>query len=274
VTELARDVPPGAGDIGGAGGAVRRAPGSVQSVGRALRVLDAVAAGPDGASARDLAHGLGLTLPTTYHLLTTLIDAGYVVHLEQEHRYALGYKVRMLEQALCRQLAVPQRVADVIRALHDGADAAAYYAVYRNNEVVLVHVVDSSRRPRIELLDVGYHEAAHATAFGKVMLAALDDEQRRSYLARAGMGRVTPRTIVDLATLERQLEHVRATSMAMDLEEFQPGVACLASPVPARGGAVTSVVAVSMPAGEFLQRRWDLERAVRQAATTVGSLLR
>jgi DNA-binding IclR family transcriptional regulator len=246
----------------------------VQSVGRALRVLEAAGCLPGGLSAREIATAAELPLPTTYHLLSTLIEAGYVVHLEREHRYALGYKVRLLEQALCRQLAVPARVADAVRALHEDADAAAYYAVYRNLEVVLAHVVDSPRRPRIQLLDVGFHEAAHATAFGKVMLAAMDADTRRAYLARTGLPRVTPRTVVQPALLERQLDHVRESSVAMELEEFQVGVACLASPVYSAGGAVASVVAISLPADEFLDRRWAIERAVRRAATTVARALR
>jgi DNA-binding IclR family transcriptional regulator len=237
-------------------------------------VLEAVGALPGGLSAKEIATAADLPLPTTYHLLTTLVEAGYVVHLEREHRFALGYKVRVLEQALCRQLAVPDRVAEAVRALHEDADAAAYYAVYRNNEVVLAHVVDSPRRPRIQLLDVGFHEAAHATAFGKVMLAAMEPEDRREYLNRAGMGRITPRTITEPATLERQLHHVRDSSIAMELEEFQLGVACLASGVYSPGGAVTSVLAISLPAVEFLIRRWTIEHAVRRAAGTVARLLR
>jgi DNA-binding IclR family transcriptional regulator len=181
--------------------------------------------------------------------------------------------VRLLDQALHRQLAVPRAVAGVLRALHERADAAAYYAIYRNDEIVLAHVEDSAQRPRIQLLDVGFHRAAHATAFGKVMLAAKEPADRRQYLATTGMAPITPCTVTDPVVLEAQLSHVREVSAALELEEFRPGVACLASPVRAAGGAVAAAVAISLPAPEFLARRWDVERAVRQSATVLSRML-
>ena len=110
--------------------------GSVQSVTRALAALELVAASRRGVTARELARHLGIALPSAYHLLVTLTDAGYLLHLAGEHRYALGYRVRLLEQGLERQMEVPGLVAEAIRRLHLEADAAAYYAVYREVDVV------------------------------------------------------------------------------------------------------------------------------------------
>lgn len=243
--------------------------GSVQSVGRALTALELVAASREGVTARELATHLGLALPTTYHLLATLTDAGYLLHLAGEHRYALGYRVRLLEQGLQRQMEVPAPVADAIRRLHAEADAAAYYAVYREVEVVIAHVVDSERRPRVRVLDVGFHEATHATAFGKVMLAAMDPDERALYLTRRGLRQCTDRTIVDRGVLEKHLDQVRRSGVALEIGEFQPGLSCLAAPVRSRAGTVVASVAVSMPSAWFGQRRWHLEGAVRRGALAV-----
>src|SRR5262245_42058098 len=158
-----------------------------------------------------------MAVPSVYHVLTTLIEAGYVVHLSQEHRYGLGYRVRMLDRALHRQLAVDDDVAEVVRRLHVEADAAAYYAVYRDYDVVVVHVADSPRRPRIRALDVGFHDSAHATAFGKVMLAGMAPEQRDAYLEAAGLSPLTEATIVDRDRLESQLRHVHEANIALEM---------------------------------------------------------
>ncbi|WP_243790077.1 IclR family transcriptional regulator [Saccharopolyspora gloriosae] len=243
--------------------------GTLQSVGRALRVLEAIAASPCGISAKDLAAELDLTLPTTYHLLTTLVEAGHVVHLTEQHVFALGYKARFLGQALSRQLAVQPEIAGAIRRLHQHADAAAYYAIYRDTEVVIAHVEDSDRRPRVQPLDVGFHQAAHATAFGKIMLAAMAPEQRARYLEQAGMVPCTPSTIRTAAALEDHLSHVHQSQIALEIAEFQPGLACMASPVFDPAGCVTASVAISLPIAEFRARRWAVERAVRQGAVRV-----
>jgi len=242
-----------------------RAP-RVQSVDRALQVLEAVGSHPDGLAAKEVARRLGLTLPTTYHLLTTLADAGYVAHLPVEHRYALGNRIRELEVQLCRQLAVPDGIAIIVRELRDRADAAAYYAVYRSDEVVVSHVEDSARRPRMTPLGVGFHEAPHATAFGKVMLAAMAPAARRALLETLPRLQLTRRTITDPTMLESHLRHVRDSRVALEIEEFQPGWACLASSVHAPAGAVVAAVAVSVPAREFPKRRWAIEHAVRRSA--------
>jgi DNA-binding IclR family transcriptional regulator len=248
--------------------------GNVQSVSRALRLLEYVAGRRDGATAKEIAAHLDLAVPSVYHLLATLTDAGYMVHLSHQHRYGLGYRVRLLDQGLALQLEVPAAVAGAIRRLHAEADAAAYYAVYREVDVVIAHVVDSERRPRVQVLDVGFHEATHATAFGKVMLAAMDRAERSAYLDRVGLRRCTVRTIVDRGALDVHLEHVRQANMALEIGEFQDGLACLASPVRSPGGVVVASVAVSVPTQEFAGRRWELDRAVRQGAMAITRALR
>jgi DNA-binding IclR family transcriptional regulator len=248
-------------------------PGTVQSVSRALQLLEYVADSPSGVSAKQVAEHLGLALPTAYHLLATLTECGYLVHLTGEHSYALGYQVRVLEHGLTRQLQAPGPVAAAIRSLHSTADAAAYYAIHRDVEIVVAHVVDSERRPRVRVLDIGFNEAAHATAFGKVMLAAMAPEQRREYLARAGLRRCTPRTMVDLDDLEVHLAQVRDSGVALEIGEFRSGLSCLAAPVRSRSGGVVGSVAISLESDEFADRRWQLERAVRHGAMTVTRAL-
>ena len=243
--------------------------GSLQSVTRAMRLLELVAAHRDGVSAKQAAEQLEMALPSVYHLLATLTGSGYLMHRAHDHRYVLGYRVRLLEQGLVRQLTVPPLVAAAIRQTHKDADAAAYYAVYRSVEVVVAHVVDSQRRPRVQVLDVGFHEATHATAFGKVMLAAMDPPRRAEYLAAAGLRAITTRTITDRAELEAHLSQIRESGVALEVGEFQDGLSCLASPVRSSAGVVVGSVAISLPSAEFTKRRWPVERAVRHAAMTV-----
>src|SRR5262249_35970942 len=124
------------------------------------------------------------------------------------------------------------------------------------------------------VLDAGCHEAAHATAFGKVMLAAMDGAGRAAYLERAGLRRRTARTITDRHALELHLEHVRRSGVALEIGEFQDGLACLAAPVRSPAGALVAAVAVSAPVPEFAGRRWELERAVRHGAMATTRVLR
>jgi Fe2+ or Zn2+ uptake regulation protein len=97
--------------------------GLLRSVERAMRVLDHVAGAPGPLAAKDIARNLGLTLPTTYHLLTTLVRRGYVVRLAVEHAYALGHRVDDLARGLRRHTAGDALDGFIIRACKRAAPA-------------------------------------------------------------------------------------------------------------------------------------------------------
>jgi DNA-binding IclR family transcriptional regulator len=236
-------------------------------------VLEIVASAGDGVTAKAVARRSGFKLSTTYHLLNTLVHEGYLVRLSNSHGYGLGYKVSGLNTQLCSELDAGPDVHQALHALHTRAGAPVYYTVFRDSEVVIAAVADSPEIPRAEPLDLGFHEAPHATAFGKVMLAAKEDRDRRDYLDGGGLAKLTDRTITKWSDLEAELTHVRDAGMALEIEEFQPELACLGAPVIGRGGEITGAIALSVPAPEFSGRRWALERAARYGAARVSRLL-
>jgi DNA-binding IclR family transcriptional regulator len=240
--------------------------GLLQSVERAMRVLDHIAASPGPVAARDVATTLGLTLPTTYHLLTTLVTGGYLVHLPEEKAYALGHRVDDLARGLHRQIAVPPEVRRVAAVVHQQARAAAYYAAFRDAEMIVAHVAECPEHPRIQPLDVGFHQAPHATAFGKLMLATLPPPEREILLEHTGTPVVTPATVTDRSLLGRQLRQVTGTGLALEVDEFQAGLSCMAAPVTDAAGRFVGAVAISMPTTRLRADRWTAERAVRLGA--------
>lgn len=251
----------------------RRPSGLIGSAQRAFRVLEVVASAGDGITAKAVARRTGFKLSTTYHLLNTLVHEGYLIRLGHGRGFGLGYKLGGLYHRLCAELDVDQVLSEELRELHQRAEAAAYYTVFRDTDLVVAAVADSPRFPRAKPLDFGFHEAAHATAFGKVLLSALPARQRHEYLASAGMPRLTERTRVRVRELDSELEQVRHAGMALDVEEFQPELACLSAPVLAADGAVLGAIAFSVPVGEFADRRWELERAARAGAARFARLL-
>jgi DNA-binding IclR family transcriptional regulator len=243
--------------------------GSVQ---RALRVLEVVADNPDGIAAKAIARRLGVGLSTAYHVLNTLVAEGYVVHLGAAG-FGLGYKIPALYRSLHTKLGVTPAVEEALREVHERARAAVYFAVYRGSDVVVAHVVDSATTPRVEPLDVGFNEAAHALAFGKVMLASLPPAAWREYVEDHELAPITSRTITGRQALEREFAQVAMAGLATDVEEFRPGLACMAAPVVNREGAVVGCVSLSVPAPTFAARRPVLEQAVRQGARRTSRAL-
>jgi IclR family transcriptional regulator, acetate operon repressor len=201
-------------------------PTLIQSVQRALRLLEVVAERDGRAHAKELSRAAGLTLPTTYHLLRTLTHEGYLRRLD-EGTYVLGDRLDVVlrDGSAARTAARARRT---LESLRDELDSAVYLASYDHGEIVIVEIVDSPKAPRIDLW-VGIHDAAHATALGKCILGQLDDGTREAYLAGHPLHDLTPNTVVDRRRLQAQLA-VSAT-VAVDDQEYALGVGCLAVPV-------------------------------------------
>jgi DNA-binding IclR family transcriptional regulator len=240
----------------------RRGGAGIQSAERALRILELVGAAPTGLTAAEIAERLGLGQSTTYRLLATLQHEDYLARQPGEHRYILGRSVDELGRALQVQLVATDPVRAVLRALHDAVHAPAYLTVFRG---------DSPEHPRIGQLHVGFAEASHTTAFGKLMLASRDDAAVARFLERRGAARLTASSITDAAVLRDQLDEVRAQQLAVEVEEYLPKLACIAAPVRSPAGRVVGAVSVSVSAKDLPSRAWELERAVRRGAWQVSA---
>jgi IclR family transcriptional regulator, acetate operon repressor len=242
------------------------------SITRALRVVEAVAAAGDGVTAKAIARRLGCPLPTVYRALGTLVEEGYLVRLHDVRGYGLGYRVAELHRSLTDQVRPSSTMRTVLRELHTAARAAAHLMVFRDVELVVAHVDDCADHPRPERLRVGEPTAAHATAAGKVMLAGLKQARLAELLARTGLPRLGPHTVDDRRALDRELMRIRSDGAAVEVEEFEAGLAGVAAPVLGADGEVHASLGVSVSRAAFAGRRWQLERAVRAAADRASLL--
>lgn len=250
-----------------------RDPG-VATVEKALAILEIVAE-RSGASAREVSDALGYPLPTVYRLMQALVQSDYLLHLKGQHRFELGYKLDRLGVSLHRQIGIPSTVRAEIARLHNLARTAAYFAVYRGSDVVVAFVVDSPLFPRLTPLNFGFHQAAHATAFGKILLSGMSSEQRDQYLEVHGMTKLTATTATERTVLDDELRQVAQSGIAWELEEFVPGQCCAAIGVRNGAGMIVGSVAISAPAAEFTAgRKREIERLLRDTSNQVSRYYR
>ncbi|GHB69793.1 transcriptional regulator [Streptomyces viridiviolaceus] len=203
-------------------------PTLITSVQRAFRLLETVGAHECGAPAKQLARETGLALATTYHLLRTLAHDGYVRKLE-DGSFVLGERLGALHDVSGTQ-SLLSRVRPMLGSLRDNLSAAAYLTFYEDGEIRVAEIVDGPQAPRAELW-VGFADAGHATALGKCVLRALDDEARQEYLSRHSLADLTPRTITHRGELLRRLDAFPDDQTVTDLEEYSLGTVCVAVPV-------------------------------------------
>lgn len=243
----------------------------IQSAERVLRILEAIGASHNGATASELAGELALNLSTTYRLLKTLERQDFVGRQSGDHRYILGRAVDSLGRAMRQQLVATPGMRATLRAVHDAVQAPAYLTVFRGDDIAVAHIADSPEHPRIGQLHVGFAEASHVTAFGKLMLAAKDDAALARFLERHNPFALTTHTITNADKLREQLDEVRAQQLAVEVEEYTARLACIAAPVKAKSGKVIGAISVSVSADDFSRRARDLEYAVRRGAWQVSA---
>lgn len=245
-------------------------PGSVH---RTLQILEVVAA-RGGASAKEIADDTGLPLPTVYRLARELLDSDYLVHIREEKRFELGYKLHQLGVSLHQQIGVSRDVRAEVTALHQQLGVAAYFAVHRGSQIAVVVTADSPQCPRLRPLEFGFHEAAHATALGKILLANMTAAQRVLHLDPEPMPRFGPGTITGHRDLTEQLDLVADRGIAWEFGEFQAGATCAAAAVRGASGVLIGSVAVSGPDARFASGRDEVEAALRGTASRVSRFYR
>ena len=241
-------------------GATASAGTRIQSVARASRILLWVAEQPHGATAKEIASGQQLALPTTYHLVNTLVDQGLLAK-DDSRRYILGGNTAILAQAYLRGKAISERLLAAVRDLAEETGETAHLVDWGENDIRVLASVEGSHMVRVAEVGSGIYEHGHARANGKVLLAYAWPETREHYLRSHPPVALTARTITDPRELDRELARIRKRGYAYDQEEYAVGVSCVAAPL-LLGGRIVAALGLSVPTDRFKKRRRELTQAV------------
>ena len=246
-------------------------PDLINSLLRGLQILELLAAEPEGLLAKTVSFRSGLNLSTCYHLLNTLVAAGYVTKQADTQRFALTGKVSYPLYAALEQARIVPELQPHLHSLRDATRETTYLSLRQGDEIVVGAIVDSPQALKVSLLYVGYDGANHAIALGKAVLAYLDDRAVTAYLARHGMPFLTSNTICDPAAFKAELAGVRERGYSLDLEEFAPGVCCIGAPIFGATGRVVASLGISLPASRY---HADSGALVRHVTTTAAAATR
>lgn len=240
----------------------------VQSVERAMTLLEVLAAGGGRLPITELAARSGLSLGTVHRLLASLLARGYV-RQDPDRRYALGTALLPLGDAATRLLG-SWAVPFLTQLAHDTGETSNL-AVLEDDHVIYVAQAPGRHRMRM-FTEVGRRVLPHSTAVGKVLLAWQGDDHVRGVVERLGLPGRTPRTLTTLPSFCTELAVVREQGWAVDDEEEELGVRCLAVPVGPGSGAVAAV-SVSAPASRLDHGQPEVVEALRRAAAAMERAL-
>lgn len=236
----------------------------IQSVSRALRILEEVGDSPEGLNTKQIAQRCDIALPTTYHLVRTLTYEGYLIR-RSTGQYALGMEIASRFRDLVAGMQRPPQVHEVLRQLAEVTGHTAYFAQLVDGHVVLTDLVEGPHSPHLEDLVVGFDEGAHATALGKALLSTIPLRDRKALLEEQGLRPFTSNTVTDEDQLHHEIAVSARAGVFTEQEQYRPEVCCAAVLVEGGQGAI----GISSEAG-----RWPrLSRAlVAQLATRASDL--
>lgn len=224
-----------------------KATSGVQSVERAFELLEVIARSGGEASLSELAVDTPLPLPTIHRLLRTLVGIGYVRQLTNR-RYSLGPRLIRLGEVANRQLGA--LATPVLKGLVANLGESASIAVLDGDMVTYIAQAQSPHSMRM-ITELGRRSSLHGTGVGKAILSVLDDERVMRLVGQAGLAAHTPKTITTVGGLFTELEQIRARGYAIDEEEQELGVRCLAMAVP--GAPTPMAISISGPVTRVTQ---------------------
>ena len=222
---------------------------ALSSVDRVIDVLETLAAAqPHGQTVSELSRDTDISRPSLYRTLTALERRGWAVREDQS--WMVGPSLAGISEPAPRSANLIERTRPALVRLWEEYGETVNLGIPSRDEVLYLDILESVRGLRTGA-QVGSRDPMHATALGKIFLAARPSSEVRRLLGNAELPRLTPRTIVTLAPLMRELADVSERGWAIDDEESELGVRCVAAPVRDRDGRTLAAISLSAPTVRF-----------------------
>src|SRR5437588_5289077 len=204
--------------------------GGVQSVDRALLIIETLAEDDEGYRLSDLAVRTGLSTSTAHRLLTTLEKRRFVQFDRDGSKWHVGAQSFVVGSTFVRRRNFATQAMPYLRKLRDQTRETANLAVVDDESIVVLTRMESREIMR-SLTKVGGRVAMVASGVGKAVLATYSDEDVSAIIHHHGMPRLTEKSIVRPGELFKELENIRRQGFAVDDEEACMGLRCIAAVV-------------------------------------------
>lgn len=223
---------------------LRKNTSHVQSVERALRLMDLLARHNREMSLTEIAKAMAWPKSTVHGLLATLRDFQYVDQSPTTGRYMLGLRLFELGNQVSRNWNIRDIALPVMRRLNHRLGEMVQLAMEDKGEVLIIEKVESSHMIRLAQ-DMGIRLPMHCSALGKALLAYKNPAEIQYIISQHGLKSIARRTIIDKRELDKELEKVKQQGYAMADRELTDSLRCIAAPIFDREGKAPYAISVS-----------------------------
>ena len=219
-----------------------------------LAVFDMFDIGRQTVTAAEIARHLKIHKSTASRIAQNLVLSGYLVPATNTAGFRLSGKLTRLGAIAAADTNLTTAAMDHVRALVDDVGETCHVGVLEGHEAVTVVLVDGSYSVRLHSW-VGKRSDAHTTAMGKVLLAGLEEATLDMLYPGRSLRQRTGHTIGSVAELKEQLDVVRRHGYALDNEELEPGLRCVAAPIADHSRRVVAALTIAGAASRLTMAR-------------------
>lgn len=241
----------------------------MKSTRKVFQVLETLCEGKS-AGVSELSQLLDIKPSSVHRFLAVLTDLGYVQKDEQTGKYIASLKVFQLGVAVRNKLSLISIARPHMEELCESLHETVNIAIFTGDNVVVIDRVQSPAALRTNIV-VGRNLPAYCTAFGKVFLAEMKDDDFEAYLSRQDLKPLTRQTLATPKALRPELEKIRAEGYAIDNRELDDNIRCIAAPLRDESGKAVAAVSVSGPASRLKMVRVNtLTKTVQRTTDAIS----
>jgi DNA-binding IclR family transcriptional regulator len=230
----------------------------IQAVSHALDLLEQFHDDVDELGVTELSKRLKLHKNNVFRLLATLESRGYIEQNKATENYRLGLKSLELGQTFIKQMGLLRQAKPILEKLVKECNETSYVAIFKEGYIVYLDVVETDLTVRV-VSRVGSRLPSYCTAAGKVHLAFMSEEEVDATLSPREMKPYTSTTFTDRQVLKSELQKIAEQGYAIDNEELDPGVRCVAAPIRDYTRRIVGAVSISGPSMRLPDERLEKE---------------
>lgn len=251
----------------------------VQSVDRALRIIEFLAENPTGAGITEISKSLGLSKCTVHRLISTLKERDFAYQSSNTQLYRLSYKILYLYNCISNNIDMFKVSRPIIRKFADKVDATVHLATLdeKRSNIVYIDRIEpmNSQKPFVMSSRVGKKAPCYCTAAGKMLLSQYSDDEIRDIMKGEEYKTYTDKTIKNIDEFLEEIHKVRKQGYALDENEYDHGIICISIPIYNSNGKIDFTMSVTdlilyTKVEELINLKGQLDEVSRKVSNAIN----
>lgn len=245
----------------------------IQSVDRALQILECFSSKEKELGVTEISKLLSLHKSTTFGLLATLENRGYIEQNFRNGKYKLGLKLFELGIQVQENMDLGDIAKPYLDELVKENNETVHLVINDKGQAVYIDKVEGTTSMRM-YSQLGKRPPMYCTGVGKVILAFMPEEFLDKYLEQEELEKLTPYTIIDKECLKKELKQIKTHGFSVDNEEIEIGLKCVAAPIRNHKEEIVGAISIAGPTSRMtLEKIEILSGVIRAVAMEISNKL-